>query len=213
MEEQERKRSLDNHNEKIGHLFALAEGKKQEVDDLALYISRNLSLCSTYKELLSCTERLLKKWGATTCCKLLAAVSMVPGVGTALALVCEKQDVTTTLTASRPMQERLFEAIQNVSVDYFIDVCKGRFTHSSVEQIMKQLAFALRVFGYPIMPNGLVTLLRVLAIQGLEGIPLQWYENDDVFDREDFEDYCELLEDEEEDAFWAGLPIKEWLGL
>lgn len=196
----------------IEQLFEDAVKDASKIEKCTESIDENREEFSNYGDIWNRVEAILKAHGINQqTIPLLAVVCSVPSrtLKKGLEKLSKTFDIKTKLTKDKELGEELFYALQTCVSNYYIDQKTGYATKALVKKTAKMLAQAFNAFGFGIHPNGLVTLIRLFENDVIEGISLESYQADEVYDAEEYGYYDGEENEEFYDEFWSKINIEE----
>lgn len=117
-------------------------------------------------------------------------------------------DIKNKLADDVELAEELFFELQQHIGGYYTVLSSGYATKALVKKIAKMFAQACESFGFGIYPNGLVTVIRLFENDVVEGISLDSYQSDEVYDAEEYGYYDSEENEEYYDDFWSKIDIQ-----
>ena len=186
----------------------------EDKDSLAVIsekIADNVTGFKGDKDMIAKIESLIGKWGLNSdMAKLLAAVSLMPGSKKATEKFFEKYNIADVLTKDKDLHESIFYEIQVIASNCYADEKSGYPTKGLIKKITKMLTTSLQMFGYGIYPEGMKTMIRLFENDVVEGIGLDTYTENIVYNPDDYP-YYDSIENEEAflNEFWDNIDISE----
>ena len=142
---------------------------------------------------------------------LLAAICSIPSriSRKQLELLSVKFDLKNIFLKDEELAEELFFALQSSVQAYYFDQKRGHMTKALLKKIVKMLTIACDAFGFGIQPHGLVTVIRIFENSGVDGICLESYRSDEVYDAAEYGYYDSEKNEIYYDEFWSTIKIED----
>lgn len=196
----------------IEQVFVEAVQDASKIEKCTESIDENREEFSKYGDIWNRVEAILKAHGINQkTIPLLATVSSVPSrtQKKGIEKLSKTFDIKTKLTEDKELGEELFYGLQTSISNFYIDQKTGYASKALVKKTAKMLAQVFDVFGFGVYPNGLVTIIRLFENDVVEGISLESYQADVVYDAEEYGYYDGEENEEFYNEFWAKINIEE----
>ncbi|NDV69068.1 hypothetical protein [Dysgonomonas sp. 25] len=195
-------------------IYRAAVENKNKITDYIDSIRQHRAEAEKYPKLWEEAGKVLERWPLSTqngTVELLALICSIPRRDSKKELqkLTHKLAIKEKLAKNHSLRAELFFALQQQIGDYYLANSNGFPTKPLVTKVAKILALALEAFGFGIYPDGLVTLIRVFSNDAAEGISLEWYQEDPVYDAEEFGYYDGIENENYLDVFWEKIDIEE----